>query len=163
MQGLTNDLVVLGEERVHIRHITCDERRCAALREPSGVDLLVHIAQSARIVDDKSALVLSALEDVGRIDVFGIEGWVLAHQDRIEIAQALQHRIAELEPAGRILENLQWASAAERDTIAQHQVTHFEVAQIESVGLRREQHRERRILAEFDVGDGVHHHGEGWS
>ena len=48
VQRLADDLAVLAREGRHLGHVAGDQRRRAALREPGGVDLLVHVAQAAR-------------------------------------------------------------------------------------------------------------------
>ena len=55
--------------------------------KPGRIDLLVDVAQALRAIVDMRALQLRAIEDVGAVDVFGVERRILAHQNHVEFAQ----------------------------------------------------------------------------
>jgi len=83
VQRLAHRLAMLAQEFAHVMHIASDERRCAAFWEPSRVHLLVHVPEALRVVADQRALQASPLEDISAVDVLGVEGRVLAHEDDV--------------------------------------------------------------------------------
>ncbi len=130
VERLADRPAVLAQERVHVRHVARDERRCAALREPGRVHLLVHVAQALRPVHDQRTGSLGAFEDVRRVDVLGVEWRVLAHQDHVEVAEPLDLRLAAREPVARVVPHLDRVRAAHRHTVAQPQAAEFEVREL---------------------------------
>jgi hypothetical protein len=50
--------------------------------------------------------------------------------------------------------------APERHAVAQQQVALLEVGDLEAARLRREQHRQRRVLRVADGADRIHHHAQ---
>ena len=103
VERLADRLAMLGEEGVHIWHGAGDERRRAALREPGGKHLLVHIPQALRSVHHQTARCFSPFQNVRGVDVFRVERRVFAHQQHVEAAQRLGHSIPVSEPVVEIL------------------------------------------------------------
>src|SRR5256886_14929780 len=64
---------------------------------------------------------LGALEDVGAVDVLGIERRILAHQDAPQGAQGLDGRLPQGEPAGGGGPHGERPHAPERDAVAQQE------------------------------------------
>ncbi len=158
VQRLADDLAVLAQERLHLPHVARDQGGRAALRKPGRVDLLVHVAQALGTVDDEDPGGFSALEDIGAVDVLGVEGRVLAHQEALQGTQGLDHRLPEGEPARGISPHGQRPRAPQGDAVAQHEIALLEVAQGEAARLRGQQHGERRVLGVADGTDRIHHH-----
>ncbi len=145
---------------MHVRHVARDQGGRAALREPGRIDLLVHVAQAIGPVHDQRTLHLGAFEDIGRVDVLGIERRVLAHQDRVEVAEAGYHRRAAREPVRVVLTHADRVRATEGDAVAQPDAGQFQVMQFPAAALRSEQHRQRSVLARLDVLDRIHDDGD---
>ena len=160
VQGLADDFAVLAQEAGHLPHVARDQGRRAALREPGRVDLLVHVPQPLRAVDDEHTLALGALEDVGAVDVLGVKRRILAHQDAPQGAQGFDSRLPQGEPPGGVGPDRERSHAPERDAVAQQQIALFEVGERKAACLRREQHGQRRILRVADGADGIHHHAQ---
>ena len=64
------------------------------LGKPGGKEFLVGIAQALWLVDDEHALLFGAFEHIGGIDILGVEGGILAHQDHIQFSQWLIEDLA---------------------------------------------------------------------
>ena len=160
VERLADDPALLAQEGRHLAHVARDQGRRAALREPGRVDLLVHVPQALRAVDDQHAGALGALEDVGAVDVLGVEGRILAHQDAVERSERLDGGLAEREPAGRVRPHRERARAPEGDAVAQQEVSQLEIGERKATRLGREQHRESRVFGVVDRADRIHHHAE---
>ncbi len=129
-------------------------------RKPGRVHLLVHVPQALRPVADQRALNLGALQDVGAVDVLGIEGRILAHQNHVEFTQFGVLSRAPREPCSRIVEHLQGGEAAPGDAVAQPKVLLFGIKELPAARLRRQQYRQGAVLGGLYRFDGVHDHDE---
>ena len=96
-------MAVLGDKGAQRRGDATDHRWRAALGEQQGGQLLVQVAQSARIVQDQHAFGPRHVEQDGIVQVVGINWWILAHQYHVELTQRRLDGGAEFEPAGRIV------------------------------------------------------------
>ena len=122
VQGLADDSRMLAQESVHVAHVARDQRGRAALREPGRVDLLVHVAQALRAVHDQRARQLGALEDVGRVDVLGVERRILAHQHDVEVAERHDVGSPRVNQSLGIVAHRDRMRAAVRHAVAQPEV-----------------------------------------
>ena len=154
VQRLADDLAVLARERLHFGHIAGDQRGRAALRKPGGVDLLVDVAQTPRPIHHQRPGEFGALQDVGGVDVFGVERRVLAHQDHVECTQRLHRRLAQRVPAGRGRRARAASARALGNPIAQPQIRLLQIMQRPAARLGRQQHRQRGVLGVLDVSIG---------
>ena len=159
--GLHDDLAVLAQERVHVGHVAGDQGRRAALREPGRVDLLVHVAQALRAVDDQRALLLGALEDVGacRCTRCRTAGPCASAGSRARPARSTRGSPSVNQSLGSA-RTVSGAHAPEGDAVAQRQVALLEIAQARSRAPARRAASQRGVLGVLDVVDGVHHHAQ---
>ena len=165
VERLEHGLAMLAEEGLHRRHVARDQGRCAAVREPGRVGLLVHVPQALRPVHDQGARLLCPLEQVGRVDVLHVEGRVLAHQHCVDGAELADVGLADAVPGLPFADDLERREARERTPVACPQVPlteHQHLATAPGCGL---QHGDRRILRRLDGFERVHQHREarsGW-
>ena len=76
---------------------------------------------------------LGALEDVGGVDVFGVERRILAHEHAVEFAQLLHARARRARTTSSGSANTcERPAAAERDAIAQEEVRLLEIRELAS-------------------------------
>ncbi len=151
---------MLAQEFAHVVHVACDECGCAALGKPRRVDFLIDVPQSLRAIENTGALQLRAIQDVGAVDVFGVEGRILAHQDHVEFAEFRGGRFAQREPVCCIIPDLERRQAAPCDPIEQPKVFLLGVMQLPAPRLRGEQQPQGGVLCRLDRPDGVHDHDE---
>jgi hypothetical protein len=148
-------LLVKGAQALAVRAY---QYRRAALREAGGKDFLVAVAQALAAVDHERALALRLFQYVGRVDVFVVEGRVLAHQDDVELREVAVLVLAQRVPALRIMEYFQRGHARPGHPLLEVEVLLFHVKELPIPGLRSPQHGEGAVLFVIDVGDRVHHH-----
>src|ERR1700727_2162758 len=163
IQRLAHGLAVLPQEFAHVMHVARDEGGRATLRKPGRIDLLVDVAQPLRPIVDMSALQLRPIEDVGAVNVFGVERRVLAHQDHVVFTQLVGGRFPQREPFRRIVRDLERRQPAPGNPVAKPQVFLFRVVQLPASGLRAEQEPQGGVLRRLDRSDRVHDHDETYS
>ena len=95
-----------------------------------------------------------------RVDVLGIEGRILAHQDHVEFTQFGALRRAPREPRSGIVEHLERREPAPGDAVAQPKVLLLRIEELPAARLRRQQYRQGAVLGGLDRFDGVHDHDE---
>jgi hypothetical protein len=79
---------VCGHEGLERGGLAAHQGRRAALREAQGGQLLVEVAQAARIVDHRRPRQPCDVEDLGVVDVVGVDRRVGAHQDHVPGTEA---------------------------------------------------------------------------
>ena len=77
----------LADEGLEGRRIARHQGRRAALGELESGQLLVHVAQALRIVHHERAGALREAEQLGVVQVVGIDRWVGAHQHDVPRAE----------------------------------------------------------------------------
>src|SRR5690554_422409 len=87
VQRLQHGLAMFGDEVLERGGLTADQGRRAALREQQGGELLVQVAQAAWIVDHVGAGQAGGIEDLGVVDVVGIDRRIRAHQHHVAGAE----------------------------------------------------------------------------
>ncbi|CVB21158.1 Uncharacterised protein [Serratia marcescens] len=147
-------------EFADVRGAATDQRVRRQFREPGGEELLVAVAQALRLVDHQRAFDFGALQNVGRVDVFGIERRILAHQDHVQIVQRQILLAAEAEPVLLVFLHAQQAGAGAPVTGVQIEIVHLHVVQFVTAALRFEQHGEAGVFLDVDGIDRVHHDAE---
>jgi len=80
IQRLHHHLAVLGDEGLERRGIARDQGGRAALREFQRPQLFVEVAQALRVVDHHRPGALRQAQDLGVVEVVGVDRRVLAHQ-----------------------------------------------------------------------------------
>ena len=158
VQRFADGFAVLLEKFAHVMHVARDQRGRAAFREPGRIDLLVHVPKAPGVVADQGPLPARALQDVGAVDVLGVERRVLAHQDDVVIAESCGHALAAREPPFRIVHDLERREPSAGNAVPQPQVAQLGVVYLPPPRLGRQQDRERRVLGGIDALDRVHHH-----
>ena len=86
VQRLQDDVAVLGVEGAHGQRIARDQGRAGELRKLQDGKLLRMVTQGTRLVENFRTFALSLLQQMGGVEVLAVEGWILAHDDGIEIA-----------------------------------------------------------------------------
>ena len=71
---------MFADEGLERGGVAADQGRRAALREQQRRQLLVEVAQALRVVDHQRTLRLGQAEDLGVVQVIGVDRRVLAHQ-----------------------------------------------------------------------------------
>ena len=163
VERLEHRPAVLGEECLHRRHVARDQGGRAAVREPSRVGLFVHVPQALRPVHHQRARLLGALEQVGGIDVFHVEGRILAHQHRVDGCEVTDHGRAGAVPGPGIAGDLDGVSRAKARPSRDHRSPWPKRQRLESAARGGGQHGDRRVLGRLDGFERVHQHGEGRS
>jgi hypothetical protein len=100
------------------------------------------------------------LEDISGVDVFGIEGRVLAHQQHVQLAERHLAATTQLIPVGLAVGYPQPACSAEWCAVAQAQIALFEVPEFMATALGLDEHGQRAVLGRCDPGDRVHHYAQ---
>ncbi|MNE54047.1 hypothetical protein D3C80_1488050 [compost metagenome] len=103
---------------------------------------------------------LGLLQQVGGIDEFVIEGWILAHQDHIQFAQRDVALGAQFEPVLRVIEYVERAQAGTCLALGLVKVLLLHIEERPAARLGGQQHGQRAVLLEGDLGDGVHDNAE---
>ncbi|MOA13044.1 hypothetical protein D3C78_1330740 [compost metagenome] len=147
-------------EFADVRRAAADQGVRRQFREPGGEQLFVAVTQALRLVDHQRALDLCALENIGRVDVFGIERRIFTHQDHVQILQRQILLAAKAEPALFIFFHAQQAGAGAAVTGVQIEIVHLHIVQFPATALRFEQHGEAGVFLDVDGGDRVHHDAE---
>ena len=88
-----------------------DQSRWCVPRELGGEEFFVAVTQALRPVHDQDTITLRLLEQVGGVDEFVVEGWILAHQDHVQFGQRRVLFGIQGKPALRVVEYLQRAHA----------------------------------------------------
>jgi hypothetical protein len=99
--GLRMMSLVLGME-ARTSSAARDQRGADELRELHDRQLLGVVAQRARLVDDARAFALGLLQQVRGVEIFAVEGRVLAHQHGVEVGQRGLAAGGFGEPGGRV-------------------------------------------------------------
>ncbi len=160
VQGLAYRFAVLAQEFAHVVHVAGDEGGRAALGKPGRVHLLVHVPQALRPVADQRALALRTIQNVRGVDVLGVEGRILAHQNHVEFTQFGVLRLAAHKPRLGIVEHLERRQTPPGDAVAQPKVLLLRVEELPAARLRRQQYCQRAVLGGLDRFNGVHDHDE---
>ena len=120
--------------------------------------LLVQVAQALRVVDHQRAGALRQAQDLGVVEVVGVDRRVLAHQHHVAARPAQSVTAGPVRGsrpgrrAPRSGATRAWAAPSRtRQAARQH------VKQAMAAPLRLQQHRERGVLGDLDRPDRVHH------
>ena len=65
------------------------------MREPQHREVLVELAQPARIVDEQR-LAARVIEDPGRVQIRDVDRRILAHQHDVEVGEPLRATLASI-------------------------------------------------------------------
>jgi len=139
---------------------TADQGWRHALRELSGEQLFVAVAQALWAVDHQHTFALGLLQQVGAVDELHVEGRILAHQDHVQLGQGAVLFIAQFEPARGVGEDLQRAHLRAGLAGTQIKVALLHVEQLPATGLGGQQHGQRAVLLVGDGRDRVHDNAE---
>ncbi len=154
---------MLGDEAADLGGVARDDRRRYALWKMQRKQLLVRIAQAARIVDDAHAGLLGQLQHHRVVEELRIERRILAREHEIHFAQVDPARLAEREPVVGVVAHLHVGDARERFGAAQGEVALVHVQQPVAAALGLEHQRQGRIFFDMDCGDRIHQNGDGRS
>ena len=128
--------------------------------KPGGEELFVGVTQALRLVDDEHSLLLGPLEHVGGVDVLGIEGGILAHQDHVQLGQRLIQGLAELKPVLAVIPDAQRMHGGEGFTLLQIEIIHLHVVELVTAALCLQQHRKAGVFLDLDGLNRVHHYAQ---
>ena len=148
------------EKAAHLAQRTGDQRIRAALREPGRVNLLVDVPQGRRAVDHHCTALGRTFQNIGAVDVLGVEGRVLAHQDDVQLAQVNVRQWLEPIPVIAAVAHCEPARRAQCFTIRQAQIFLLEVVQLPAARLGLQQHGQAAVFVRRDRPDRVHHDAE---
>jgi hypothetical protein len=87
VQRLEDDVVVLGVEGAHVVGVARHQRGPDELRELQDRQLLGVVAQRRGLVEHTRAFTLGLAQQVGGVEVLGVERRVLAHHDGAGVLQ----------------------------------------------------------------------------
>ncbi|MNZ89380.1 hypothetical protein D3C78_1083020 [compost metagenome] len=151
---------MLGGEGANDVRAAAHQGRRRALREEGGEQFFVTVAQALWAVDHQHAFGFGLLQQVGAVDELHVERRVLAHQDHVQFGQRAVLLFAQLEPARRVGEHIEWAHPRAGLAFGLVQVALFHVEQAPATGLGGQQHGQRAVLLVGDGRDGVHDNAE---
>jgi hypothetical protein len=115
VERFQNDVAVLVEEFPQQAGAAGHQGRHGELREAGGGEFFVEVAQAGGAIVDLGALAFGEVQQIGVIQVFLVEGRVLAHQHRVEIGQVAPDRSPASNQSGkRPVRRTVWASTATR-------------------------------------------------
>jgi hypothetical protein len=147
---------LLGQERPQPPGLARDDGGRREMREIQHRQLLVGIAQPARVVDD-DGLSARALEQQRREVIVHVEGRVLAHQHGLAAAQRHQRlRAQQVVVAGHTADRHR-PGARHGVGVLQAQVARLAEPDLVVARLRRQHERERRIARDLQAGERIHH------
>ena len=123
--GLQTIRAVLAQKGLHFRHVASNQRRRAALGEPCGVDLLIHVPQPLRAVDDESALLARRARGCrwSRCIRCRTAGPCASRCSRVR-PDARSVGFAEREPVVRVGAHRERPCTSERHTVTEQQIVH---------------------------------------
>ena len=145
-------------KRAMSRHVARDKRGRAALREPGGVHLLVHVPQALRAVHDQHALRLRRARGCRSCRCIPCRRGVLAHEDaRRSHPSGATCGSPSVNQACRSSRHA--SDGRTRPRPCRHAATGRAAPcrELKAARLRGEQHRQRGVLRGLDVLDRVHH------
>ncbi len=155
-EGLEDDLQVPGEELRQVPVAPRDQGRRTALGELYGEDLFVCVPQAAWVINDPAAPGLGLFEQVGRVDVLHVEGWVLPHQNHRQGVQRTRLLAAKAVPGRRIVPDPDLAHPRPRAIVPHEQVGQLHVLDTPLPSVCGQHHGEGAVLRDLDGPDGVH-------
>ena len=156
VQGFEDDIAVLPVKGLEPRGIPAHQHRRAALGKECGKDFFVAVPQALAAVDHQRAPALGGFKDVGGINIFIVEGRVLAHQDHVEVRQVDVLRGLQVEPGLRVVEDRQAGHARPGHALFQVEVARLHVMELPVPRLGGPEHGQGTVLLVVDVGNGVH-------
>ncbi len=145
----------LRDEAMDAVAVARHERARHVRREVQSVELLVGLAQPARVVQDERATA-QVLEHQREIEVLRVEGWILSNEDALDVGEAHVTRFAERE-VRRGVAHTNLARASPHVAALDVHVTRFAVQTGMPAPLGGALEGERRVLVAEDSLDRVHH------
>src|ERR1700682_1697674 len=98
VERLQNHILVLIYEAAQHPGIPGDQRLHRELGKTGDGHFFIVIAHRARAIENERAFAFRGFEQIRRVDVFQVEGWVLAHHHRVERRQRANQRLARAMP-----------------------------------------------------------------
>ena len=150
---------LLGQERAQAAGLAGDHHRRGQLGEAEHRQLLVRLAQAARVVDQQG-LAARPLEQQGREVVVEVEGRVLAHEHDVEVVEEhLGLRPEQVVVAGDRPHRDRPGGGAGA-VVLQPQVAGLAEPVLVPAGLRLQHQREGRVAGDLNPGQRIHHEEE---
>ena len=140
VERLDHHIAMLGDETLEVGGAARHQRRPGQMREAIDRHLLVDIPKRVAAIDHQRTFALRQFQNIRGVDVFHVEGWIDAHQDRIQIRQGDDRRFAGVgKPVVVIVEHLQPACIAVGHAVAHEQIRHLEIVDLVAAALRLQQ------------------------
>ena len=163
VERLEYRLIMLRHEGAQFVFAAGDKSRRGELRKLGDRQLLVVVAQGARIVEHPCTVGRGAAKQVGRVKILHVEWRILAHQHRVECRQRLAHRVAGDVPVGGLRRQIDFASPCMNNAYHQQQIALQAGMQLVAARGGLDHHREGRILVGLEIvkriGDKQQAHG----